>query len=78
MRIYLRPYCHLCHDLVNQLESWPERQRFELELIDIDQDPTLEERYGSLIPVLTDTDDHEICHYFLDAPALTAYLSKIR
>ena len=78
LRVYLRTYCHLCHDLLDRLQSWPEHHRFSVEQIDIDQDPDLEERYGTLIPVLTDDQDQEICHYFLDEHALTAYLGKIR
>ena len=37
-----------------------------IEMVNIDKDSTLQHKYGSLIPVLTDADDNEICHYFFD------------
>ena len=78
LTVYLRPYCHLCHDLLAKL--LPYQQQFGLEVIqvDIDQYPALEERYGTLIPVLVGNQNEGICHYFLDDAALTAYLAKIR
>ncbi len=78
LNVYLRPYCHLCHDLLAKLATHQQRHDFHINEIDIDSSPELEERYGALIPVLTDANDTEICHYFLDEAALTAYLSKIR
>ena len=76
--VYLRPYCHLCHELLNQLAPYQTRYGLEITPIDIDTDTELEARYGAYIPVLTGADDTEICHYFLDEAALTAYLTKIR
>ena len=37
-----------------------------IEMVNIDNDSTLKNKYGLLIPVLTDTDENEICHYFFD------------
>ena len=37
------------------------------EEIDVDSDPALEARYGELVPVLTDLQGNELCHYRLDA-----------
>ena len=37
----------------------------DFEEIDVDADPELERRYGELVPVLTDADDNELCHYRL-------------
>ena len=37
-----------------------------IEMVNIDKDSTLKNKYGLLIPVLTDTDENEICHYFFD------------
>lgn len=78
LNVYLRSYCHLCHDLLAKLTPYQQHHGFQINEIDIDSSPALEERYGALIPVLTDVNDNEICHYFLDEAALTAYLSKIR
>ena len=78
LTVYLRPYCHLCHDLLVKLIPYQQHYHLEITEIDIDSNPALEEHYGALIPVLTDVNDNEICRYFLDEAALTAYLSKIR
>ena len=37
-----------------------------IEMINIDKDSALQDKYGLLIPVLTDIDENEICHYFFD------------
>ncbi|MDA8225821.1 MAG: glutaredoxin family protein [Betaproteobacteria bacterium] len=76
--VYLRPYCHLCHDLIERLRCWPTPHTLHIETIDIDSDPQLEARYNEWVPVLTDASHNEICHHFLDEAALTAYLAKIR
>jgi hypothetical protein len=49
---------------------------FELEIIDVDSDPTLESRYGELVPVLVGRTG-EICHYHLDTAKVNDYLNKI-
>jgi hypothetical protein len=49
---------------------------FELEIIDVDSDPTLESRYGELVPVLVGHTG-EICHYRLDTAKVNDYLNKI-
>ena len=51
---------------------------FSLAIIDVDADPTLEERYGELVPVLLDTAGRELCHYHLDEPKVREYLSAFR
>lgn len=49
---------------------------FELEIIDVDSDPTLESRYGERVPVLVGSAG-EICHYHLDTAKVNDYLNKI-
>ena len=55
------------------------RSEFELavEVIDIDGDPLLVERFDVLVPVLMHG-DKELCHYHLDTGKVRAYLDKIR
>jgi len=48
---------------------------FEVEIFDVDADPVLEAKYDELVPVLTDADGTELCHYFLDAVKVREYLS---
>jgi hypothetical protein len=45
------------------------------EEIDVDADPGLEHRFGERVPVLTDAQGVEICHYHLDEAALRARLA---
>ena len=53
------------------------RFAFELDVIDVDTDTALETQFGEKVPVLVH-DDRELCHYFLDEPVITAYLSNLR
>ncbi|MHB1175049.1 MAG: glutaredoxin family protein [Sulfuriferula sp.] len=78
LTVYLRRYCHLCDDLLAALAPYKSQLDFTVQEVDIDLDPALEARFGTLIPVLTGPDGVEICHYFLDAAALADCLGKIR
>ena len=77
LTVYGREYCHLCDDMVTDLRAIQASLPFALEIVDIDRDAELEEKYGHLVPVLT-AEGEEICHYFLDHAALDAYFAKIR
>jgi hypothetical protein len=76
--LYSRSYCHLCEDMLAALEALaPGGQRFEVEVIDVDADPTLVARFDELVPVLFGAlDQPELCHYFLDEAAVRAYLAQ--
>jgi hypothetical protein len=77
LTVLSREYCHLCEELITALKRFQGRYSFEIEVIDIDRRPDLEERWGDKVPVLLDG-DLEICHYFLDAEAVDARLSRMR
>jgi len=77
LTVYGREDCHLCHDMIAALEEFQSDYRFSLEIVDVDDDETLEQQYGHLVPVLT-VNGEEICHYHLDPVALAAYFGKIR
>ena len=72
-----RIYCHLCHDMEAALAPLADEFGAEVEVLDVDEDPMLEERWGELVPVLLH-EGKEICHYFLDAQAVRDVLGKIR
>lgn len=72
--IYGRSGCHLCDEMEREVRALQPEWRFSLEVLDVERDPELEERYGELVPVLLGG-DREICHYFLDRAALIRYLS---
>ena len=46
---------------------------WDIEVIDVDQHPDLEARWGEWVPVLLHG-EHELCHYHLDEAAVRAYL----
>ena len=51
---------------------------FSLSVIDVDADPVAEARFDELVPVLTDADGAELCHYVLNEPKVRAYLQGQR
>ena len=76
LKLYGRDYCSLCVQMREQLAALADG-RFLLQWIDIEDDEMLESRYGEWVPVLTDQNDIEICHYHLDAQALRARLADL-
>lgn len=81
LRLLSRDYCHLCHDMLAALEalrSEPGVPNFGIDVVDVDADPALEEKYDELVPVLVDDEGGELCHYFLDAAKVREYLGLIR
>ena len=51
---------------------------FSVDVIDVDADPVATERFDELVPVLTDADGVELCHYVLNEPKVRAYLQGQR
>ena len=73
--VYSRPGCSLCESLIADLAAMlSPAQAASIEIIDITDDPQLEARYGSKIPVLT-ADGEFLCCYHLDRGRVQAYLS---
>lgn len=70
-----RAWCHLCQDLVDQLEPIATEYGWEIEVLDVDQDPVLEARWDEWVPVLL-AGDNKLCHYHLDEAAVRAYCSR--
>ena len=77
LTVLARSYCHLCEELIAALKLYQGRYSFEIEVIDVDRHPRLEEKWGDKVPVLLDG-DREICHYFLDHDAVDARLSRMK
>ncbi|MEJ2529362.1 MAG: glutaredoxin family protein [Gammaproteobacteria bacterium] len=73
--LYFRYNCHLCEDMLQHLRVLQQSQGFLLETIDVDLNNRLQERSGTLVPVLT-AGDEELCHYYLDEVRLRDYLSS--
>jgi len=72
-----RSCCHLCSDMEAALAPLVDEFGVEVEVLDVDDDPGLVERYDELVPVLLH-DGLELCHYFLDAGRVREYLCAMR
>ncbi|MBX3647890.1 MAG: glutaredoxin family protein [Rhodocyclaceae bacterium] len=77
LTVYSRAWCHLCDDLLNALRPICEELGADIEVIDIDAHPEFEEAHGERVPVVMGGES-ELCHYFLDAAAVRAYLLNFR
>ena len=76
LSIYSRPDCHLCDDMLNGLKTWQEKYSFDIELINIDLEQELINRFAARIPVLA-AGDTEICQYYLDNDSLNAFFTQL-
>jgi hypothetical protein len=74
LTVYSRRGCHLCEDLLAELETWL-RGRARIEVIDVDSDASLRDTYGLRVPVVS-AYGHELCHYRLDRAVVQAWLDR--
>ncbi len=77
LTLYSRSYCHLCDAMLAALAALRDEFGFAVDVVDVDEDAALKQRFGSLVPVLMHAGT-ELCHYHLDAGKVRAYLVKIR
>ncbi len=75
--LYSRVGCHLCDQTQQALEQLQEPCGFCLQVLDVDEDPELEQRHGWFVPVLM-YQDQEIFHYQMDQEKLLAFLQTLR
>jgi len=68
VEVFSRPGCHLCEELMEQLLSLA-RDRFTVELRNIDTREDWTEEFGIRIPVVR-VGGKDICQYHLDREAL--------
>ena len=78
LTFYYRENCHLCDDMWRHLRELQTGRDFDFELVrvDVDSDNVLQQRFGTLVPVLLG-DDRVICNYYLDPEALERYLTGV-
>jgi hypothetical protein len=77
LTLYARSYCHLCDEMLAALGPLRDEFGFTVDVVNMDGDAALEQRFGALVPVLMHADT-ELCHYHLDAAKVRAYLVKFR
>jgi glutaredoxin len=51
--LYTRAGCHLCEEALRTLNAERTKWGFRVETVDIDDEPTLKEKYGEWVPVVT-------------------------
>jgi hypothetical protein len=76
LTLYSRAHCHLCEEMLAALRTLEARHPFTVEVIDVDRDPALAERYGEDVPVLAHG-AHELCRHRLDAARASTYLEAL-
>lgn len=78
--VYSRSYCHLCDELLAELQAvlagWERPAMFAIEVVDVDGDEALETRHGERVPVL-EYAGRELCHYRLDAEKVREVLGAL-
>lgn len=77
LTLYGRSYCHLCDEMLAALNALRAGLDFAVDVVDVDGDAALEQRFGTLVPVLMHAGT-ELCHYHLDAGKVRAYLANFR
>ncbi|HGM0607977.1 TPA: glutaredoxin family protein, partial [Neisseria gonorrhoeae] len=50
LTLMFREYCSLCHKMRDALKPFQDEYGFGLEVVDVDENPVLEEKYNELIP----------------------------
>jgi thiol-disulfide isomerase/thioredoxin len=50
--MYSRPGCHLCDSAADVIRSVQKRYGFEFRVVNVEEEPELESRYGTSIPVV--------------------------
>lgn len=77
--LYSRSYCHLCEDMLAALRTLAGDEVL-VDLVDVDADAALVERYDELVPVLIGHRDGEpptqLCHYFLNENAVSEFIAR--
>jgi hypothetical protein len=73
LTVFVRRGCHLCTDMLQELEYLKSELDFRYCVRDVDEDAGLTARYGDRVPVLV-AGVTELCWYFLDTDGLREYL----
>ncbi|TDR32305.1 glutaredoxin family protein [Hydromonas duriensis] len=73
--LYSRETCHLCHDMYEELRLWQTRINFTFDVMDIDEDVTLQQKYGMMVPALCNTAGEVLCYGRLNPDVLTLQIN---
>lgn len=77
-RLYTRAGCHLCEEMLQELEALRQTtsEAFAVEILDIDRDPETQRHYALRIPVLTaETGGKVLCETRFHRQSVLDYLA---
>ena len=74
--LYSRRYCHLCDEMLAALQAQLGTAT-SIAVVDVDNDPALEARYGDEVPVLV-CGQTEVCRHRHDAEKVAAFIAQSR
>jgi len=74
--LFSRSNCPLCEAMEDEIRPFIKKYAITVRRHYIDNDPELEQRYGSKVPVLT-LDDKTLCEYYLNPDSLLATISTV-
>ena len=75
--VYRRHDCCLCEEAVAEIQAARRERPFALRVVDVDQDPELQARYGSEVPVV-EVDGRKAFKYRLTRSELLRRLGRAR
>ena len=75
VQLLVRRWCHLCDEMEAAVRPLLARAGMSLELVDVDEDPLLEARYGTDVPVLRHAGE-VICRHRPDTTAVQVWIAK--
>lgn len=61
--VYYRDGCHLCEDMLSALYLLQDELNLIIELIDIDENPLLRDKYNDDVPVVLFNNKLLFCHF---------------
>ena len=76
IEIYSRPGCHLCDEAKAVIDEAASRHPLDVRVINIEEDPELEARYGTEIPVVF-IDGKKMFKYRIDETQLERKLKQL-
>lgn len=74
--LYSKPGCHLCDDARDSLLRVQKQRPFDLEDVNIEDDPALLAEYGEQIPVVL-LNGNFLFEYAVDEPRLRQLLTEV-
>ena len=66
LKFFTTEGCHLCEQAVLILDELHDRFIFEMEIVDIDTEEDLVQKYGLSIPVLLNIENNEVLYWPFD------------